>query len=117
MKVFAADCSIDIMTTCDYIVAMKKMPQPNACSYPPAAGGTTVSVREAKAHFSALVGRAAEGEEITITWHGRARARLAAIRPDANPLRINRAWLRSMPLRKDGSRAEALVRADRDARG
>ena len=73
-------------------------------------------MREAKAHFSALVGRAAEGEEITITWHGRARARLGALRSDAIPLRVNRAWLRSMPVRKGGSRAETLVRADRDAR-
>ena len=95
---------------------MKKFPPAKAFSYPLPAVGTVVSVREAKAHFSALVARAAEGEEITITWHGQARARLAAARSNAIPLRVNRAWLRSMPVRRDGSRAEALVRADRDAR-
>lgn len=95
---------------------MKKSPPTKVFSYPLPAGGAVVSVREAKAHFSALVDRAAGGEEITITWHGQARARLAAVRADAIPLRVNRAWLRSMPVRKGGSRAEALVRADRDAR-
>jgi len=96
---------------------MKKAPLNKPLSYPLPVDGPVVSVREAKAHFSALVDRAAAGEEITITWHGRARARLAAVRPDSNPFRINRAWLRSMPLRKRGSQAETLVRADRDAKG
>jgi prevent-host-death family protein len=96
---------------------MKKARQTKRFSCPLPASGTAVSVREAKAHFSALVDRAAEGEEITITWHGRARARLAAVRSDAVPFRVNRAWLRSMPLRKGFPRLESLVRADRDARG
>lgn len=74
-------------------------------------------MREAKAKFSSLVGRAADGEEITITWHGRPRARLVPVPDEGPPLRVDRDWLRSMPVRKAGRRAEALVRADRDARG
>ena len=74
-------------------------------------------MREAKAHFSALVDRAAEGEEITITWHGQARARLSPVRPMAASLRVNRTWLASQPLPKTRIGAETLVRADRNARG
>jgi prevent-host-death family protein len=80
-------------------------------------GGAIVSVREAKAQLSALVGRAAKGEEITITWHGQSRARLAPILDDSGILRVNRAWLKSQPLSRQDARAEDLIRADRDARG
>ena len=82
-----------------------------------AASGPSVSVREAKAHFSALVGRAAEGEEIVIAWHGRPRARLAPLRAEEVVLRVDRAWLSSMNVRRHGASAEDRVRADRDARG
>lgn len=82
------------------------------------AGGVAVySVREAKAHFSALVGRAAQGEEITITWHGQAHARLAPVRMEAAALHVDRTWLQSMPFLNRGTRAEKIVRTDRDARG
>jgi prevent-host-death family protein len=37
---------------------------------------TTVGAFEAKTHFSALIERAAQGEEIVITRHGRPVARL-----------------------------------------
>ena len=76
-----------------------------------------MSVREAKAQFSTLVGRAAEGEEITITWHGQPRARLVPVSAEGTVLRVDRAWLKAMPVRKRGLNAEKLVRADRDARG
>jgi prevent-host-death family protein len=84
--------------------------------YPVGKGGS-MSVREAKAKFSALVGRAAEGEEITITCHGQPRARLVPVSADGAALRVDRVWLKSMPVQKSGSRAEKLVRDDRDARG
>ena len=83
----------------------------------PTTAPAALSVREAKAHFSALLERAAEGEEIVITWHGRPRARLAPIREKGAPLRVDRAWLDSMPVLKEEPRAEALVRTDRDGRG
>jgi prevent-host-death family protein len=40
---------------------------------------TTVGAFEAKTHFSALLERAAQGEEIVITRHGRAVARLVPV--------------------------------------
>ena len=83
----------------------------------PSAAGAGVSVREAKAQFSALVARAAEGEEITISWHGRPRARLAPLRDTNAVFRVDRAWLKSMKVRAHGQRSDELVRADRDARG
>ncbi|MDD5705736.1 MAG: type II toxin-antitoxin system prevent-host-death family antitoxin [Kiritimatiellae bacterium] len=76
----------------------------------------TFSVSEAKAQFSALVSRAAEGEEIVIAWHGQPRARLVPIRTLGNVFRVDRAWLRSMRVRPSRMRAEDLVRADRDGR-
>ena len=78
--------------------------------------GAVMSVREAKARFSALVARAADGECITITSHGRPRARIAPISADENALRVDRAWLRSMTVRPRGRRSEEIVRADRDSR-
>lgn len=86
-------------------------------AYPLSAARAMLSVREAKAHFSALVGRAAEGEEIIITWHGRPRACLAPAHQAVPVFRVDRAWLETMPRRKHGTLAEDLVRADRDGRG
>lgn len=39
----------------------------------------TVGIFEAKQRLSELVERAAQGEEITITWRGKERARLVAV--------------------------------------
>jgi prevent-host-death family protein len=83
--------------------------------YPPP-GQAVVTVREAKAHFSALLARAAAGEEITIAWHGQPRARLTAIGDD-KVLRVDKNWLRSMPVRRTGAGSEDIIRADRDGRG
>lgn len=79
--------------------------------------GAVVSVREAKAQFSALVARAATGEEITLSWHGQPRARLVPLHAAGTVFRVDRNWLRSMPVRRQGKRAEELVLAERDSRG
>ena len=50
----------------------------------------TVSVYDAKAHFSRLVARAESGEEIVIARHGRPVARLVPLA--AAPLRKPGAW-------------------------
>jgi prevent-host-death family protein len=118
-EVKRSELSIDYMTPCDYIGRMKKSQKKADASapYPMKTEGTVFSVREAKASFSALSRRAAAGEEITITWHGRAWARLAPIRPDSAAFRVDRVWLNTMPRRKQGVPSETLVRVDRDARG
>jgi len=93
---------------------MKPARQPTA--YAPAAD-TVISVREAKAQFSALVARAAGGEEIILSWHGQPRARLVPLQTEDNVFRVDREWLHAMPVRARGKRSEAIVRADRDGRG
>jgi prevent-host-death family protein len=77
--------------------------------------GMNASVRTAKAHLSKLLDRVAAGEEIVITSGGRPKAKLVGLPGNAPvPFRVNRALLRGRV--KKGSRAEALVRAERDAR-
>ncbi len=76
-----------------------------------------IAVREAKAQFSALVDRAAAGEEIVITWHGRPRARMLPLAEPPGKLRVDRKWLESMPIGGSATPADAWVRKDRDKRG
>ncbi|MEI7437076.1 MAG: type II toxin-antitoxin system prevent-host-death family antitoxin [bacterium] len=102
------------MTLCDYIILMKCT---NKIFNYPDMDGAAISVREAKAQFSSLVGRAAEGEVITITWHGQPRARLVPISAAVAALRVDRDWLKSMSVQKRGVDVGILVRDDRDARG
>src|SRR5262249_30421565 len=74
-----------------------------------------VSVRIAKARLSELLERAAAGEEIVITSAGRPKARLVGHTESPPPtFRVHQALLRARP--KSGTRAEALIRAERDAR-
>jgi prevent-host-death family protein len=84
----------------------------------PSGAGRSMSVREAKAHFSSLLEQAAAGEEITITWHGRPRARIVPAAEGAEiPLKIDREWLKDMKVKRKGSSSDRLIRDDRDARG
>ena len=105
---------VDNVTTWGYILIMRKN---KAAASPSSTKRAVLSVREAKAHFSSLIRRAAKGEETTITWHGQARARISAVRADGDGFHIDREWLKSMPDRRRGALAEELVRADRDSRG
>lgn len=47
----------------------------------PVPEGTTVSLYDAKTHLSELGERAAAGEEIVVTKHGKPRFRLVAVEP------------------------------------
>ncbi len=85
--------------------------------YPLTELGVTIAVREAKAQFSALVERAAAGEEIVITWHGQPRARLLPLAEERGILRVDREWLDTMQVGNPKTPAENLVRNDRDNRG
>ena len=77
---------------------------------------TTVTVRDGKNRFSELVRRAARGEEITITSHGREQARLCKSEPRRHTLAIDWNWLRNMRVAKKQKPSEQLVREDRDGR-
>jgi prevent-host-death family protein len=73
------------------------------------------SVRMAKSRLSEFLDRAAAGEEIVITSDGRPKARLVALDSVPVPYRVNRNLLRPTK-RKSGTRAEVIVREDRDGR-
>ena len=77
---------------------------------------TTVTVRDGKNRFSELVRRAARGEEITITSHGRKQAKLCKSEPRQNTLAIDLKWLRNMKVARKQKPSEQLVREDRDGR-
>lgn len=93
------------------------MKKKSKLKYPLAELGVTIPVREAKAQFSALVERAAAGEEIVITWHGQPRARLLPLAEERGILRVDREWLDTMRLGNPKTPAETFVRDDRDNRG
>ncbi|MBX3735346.1 MAG: type II toxin-antitoxin system prevent-host-death family antitoxin [Candidatus Didemnitutus sp.] len=72
-----------------------------------------VSVRMAKDQLSALLERAARGEEIIITSDGVPKATLSRYKPkpQVKAFEPDMAWLRSMPLLSDSTSA---IRAERD---
>ena len=72
------------------------------------------SVRMAKTHFSALLERAAAGEEIVITSAGRPKAKLVGVGAGQSPYRVHRRLLATRA-RGTGTPAERLVRHDRDS--
>ena len=73
------------------------------------------SVRTAKAQLSALLERAAAGEEIVITSAGRPKARLVGLGPTHQPYRVHRRLL-SAKTRRGIMPAEQVIREDRDGR-
>lgn len=80
--------------------------------------GPIVTVRDAKAHLSALLEWVAGGREVTITSDGKPKARLVAALPEL-PRRVFRGmgdFLLKQPIDR-GPTGEALIRDDRDSRG
>ena len=81
-------------------------------------GPAVYSVREAKAHFSELIRRAAQGGEITVTSHGHPAVRvIPATKVPDKPFRVDLKWLRNMRVAPKQTPSERIVREDRDARG
>lgn len=72
----------------------------------------TVSLAEAKAHFSELVTQVAAGEEVVITRHGQPLARLSGVEKTKAPL-ASRARFRAGLQRLEEPSA-ALIRSLRD---
>jgi prevent-host-death family protein len=80
--------------------------------------GRVVTVRDAKAHLSALLEWVAGGHELTITSDGQPKAKLVSASP-AKPRRVFQGmgdYLMKQPIH-GGPSAEEIVRADRDGRG
>jgi len=81
--------------------------------------GRVVTVRDAKAHLSALLEWVAAGNELTITSGGQPKAKLVSAAP-AKARKVFTGmgdYLKTMPVQTKGPFADELVRADRDGRG
>ena len=80
--------------------------------------GKTIGVRAAKAHLSALLDLAEQGQEITITTGGRPKAMIVS--PEKNQTRKRfsgaAAHLAKMPPWRGGPTADEIIREDRDSR-
>jgi prevent-host-death family protein len=81
--------------------------------------GSTISVRSAKAHLSALLDLVASGREVTITSGGKPKALLSAAQNKrrGKPFTGTREHLAKMPPWTGGPTAEEIIREDRDSRG
>ena len=80
--------------------------------------GRVVTVRDAKAHFSALLEWVAAGHELTITSDGQPKAKLVSATA-AKPRKVFQGmgdYLMKQPVHR-GMSAEEAVNIDREARG
>jgi prevent-host-death family protein len=80
--------------------------------------GLAISVRAAKAKFSALLELVATGQEVTITSDGKPKAKLVKAGP-VEPRKIFTGmgdYLMKQPVH-GGPTADEIIREDRDARG
>jgi prevent-host-death family protein len=80
--------------------------------------GRVVSVRDAKAHLSALLEWVASGHELTITSDGQPKARLVKATA-SEPRKVFQGmgdYLLKQPVH-GGPSAEEIIREDRDSRG
>jgi len=79
--------------------------------------GRVVTVRDAKAHLSALLEWVAAGHELTITSDGQPKARLVSARA-STPRKVFAGmgdYLLKQPIHR-GPTADEIIRAERDAR-
>jgi prevent-host-death family protein len=79
--------------------------------------GRVVTVRDAKAHLSALLEWVAAGHELTITSDGEPKARLISAKA-AKPRKVFMGmgdYLMKQPIHR-GPSAEEIIRAERDSR-
>ena len=80
--------------------------------------GRVVTVRDAKAHLSALLEWVSSGHELTITSDGQPKARLVKA-DSAKPRKVFQGmgdYLMKQPIH-GGPSAEEIIREDRDGRG
>jgi prevent-host-death family protein len=79
--------------------------------------GRVVTVRDAKAHLSALLEWVASGHELTITSDGKPKARLVSA-SEAKPRKVFQGmgdYLLKQPIH-GGPSADEIIRAERDSR-
>lgn len=115
------------VVTCDYIEGMKektvsyrkiKRAEPAVLRDAVVAEwGRIVTVRDAKAHLSALLEWVSAGHELTITSDGQPKARLVSV-TDVKPRKVFMGmgdYLMKQPIH-GGPSAEEIIRAERDSR-
>jgi len=80
--------------------------------------GKTIGVRAAKAHLSALLDLAEQGQEITVTSSGKPKAVIlpAGMQAPRKPFSGASAHLATMPAWRGGPTADEIIREDRDSR-
>jgi len=116
------------VVTCDYIEGMKE----KTVSYRKinraepavlrdavvAEWGRIVTVRDAKAHLSALLEWVSAGHELTITSDGQPKAILSPVEKREARKVFTGTWehLKKMPPWRGGPTAEEIIRAERDSR-
>ena len=116
------------VVSCDYIDGMKekKIAYKSSRRSEPAVlrdaavaeWGRIVTVRDAKAHLSALLEWVSAGHELTIISHGRPKAKLVSASTE-QPRKVFMGmgdYLMKQPIHR-GPSAEELIREDRDGRG
>jgi prevent-host-death family protein len=84
---------------------------------PVAEWGQVVTVRDAKAHLSALLEWVAAGHELTITSDGQPKAKLVSVSA-VKPRKVFQGmgdYLMKQPIHR-GMSAEEIIRAERDSR-
>jgi prevent-host-death family protein len=59
----------------------------------------SMSIAEAKSQFSSVIDRAAAGEEVTITRHGKPVAKVVPVRPPRDPDRVREVFRQMAELR------------------
>lgn len=75
-----------------------------------------VKLKDAKARLSELIQKASEGDDVIITRHGQAVAKIAPITQTDRVFRVNRKLLTFKLLSQKGPTAEAIIREERDSR-
>jgi prevent-host-death family protein len=80
--------------------------------------GKTIGVRAAKAHLSALLDLAEQGQEITVTSGGKPKAVILPVGMQAPRKTFSgaAAHLATMPPWRGGPTADEIIREDRDSR-
>ncbi len=75
-----------------------------------------IKLKEAKARLSELIQKAGEGDEVIITRHGQAVAKIAPIAQTDHVFRVNRKLLAFKLLSQKGPTSDEIIREDRDSR-
>lgn len=75
-----------------------------------------IKLKDAKARLSELIQKAGEGNDVIITRHGQAVAKIAPLTQTDQAFRVNRKLLAFKLPSQKGPTSEEIIREDRDSR-